>query len=363
MTAEPPHLLDLSVEQQEAIGGSVGMEPYRFRQVVGWFFQRRVASFHAMSDLPQTVRETLAHRMTLRALEPFDKHVSPRDGTARYQFTSTGPSRDRITTVLLPTGDGSLRGRSTPQRRGYTVCVSTQVGCGYACAFCASGLVKFQRNLLASEIVEQVLRIEDDLRQRIHGVLFMGMGEPLANYQRLVQAIRWMQAPHGLHLGARHITVSTSGLVPQIKQLAEEGVGVRLAVSLHAVRDERRRTLLPVASVYSIREVLQAARFYSQRTGQPTTIEYILLAGVNDSLREAQRLSNLLRSFPGAINLIPYNPVQGLPFRTPTEEAVHRFQTVLQERGLRTFIRRPKGVDLGAGCGQLGGDPCTSLER
>ncbi|MBI3291566.1 MAG: 23S rRNA (adenine(2503)-C(2))-methyltransferase RlmN [Elusimicrobia bacterium] len=344
MMTDTPHLLDLTPEEQEALLQSVGAEPYRLRQIVTWFFERRVSSFQAMSDLPQRVRDQLTDRMALRALELSQKQVSSRDGTAKYQFTAVRVPHDQITTVLLPAVASD-----------YTACVSTQIGCGYACAFCASGLVKFQQNLMSSEIVEQILRIEEDLGQRIRGVLFMGMGEPLANYRHVVQAIRWMQAPHGLHLGAHHMTLSTSGLVPQIKRLAEDGVRVRLAVSLHAASEELRRKLLPVASTYTIRELLKACRFYTERTGQPTTIEYILLAGVNDTLRDAQRLSNLLRRFPGHVNLIPYNPVEGLPFQTPSSDSVHKFQMILRQRGIRAFVRSPKGIDLGAGCGQLGG--------
>jgi 23S rRNA (adenine2503-C2)-methyltransferase len=260
----------------------------------------------------------------------------------------------RFSAVFLPVWADGKHGKKVIERA--SLCLSTQVGCAWGCVFCASGRVRFERNLKASEMIEQVLAVEKATGSRINSLLFMGMGEPLANYDNLLLALKVFRSPEGLGYGARHVTVSTCGLVPQIKRLAEEAPKVNLAISLHAVDQEKRAQLLPKSSRWDVKELLDAAREYAKRVGgDHLTFEYILLDGVNDSEREAKRLANFMRNKPGAlVNLIVYNPVPGLPYKPPSPEAVVEFQKILSERGVLVRVRKPQGVDIGSGCGQLG---------
>jgi 23S rRNA (adenine2503-C2)-methyltransferase len=320
-------------------------EAYRIRQVQTWVFTRRAKSFLEMSDLPQALRERWEATVRLRTLSLARKDVSERDGTARLFFdASDGRS---ISSVYLP-GRGGEEERST-------LCLSTQVGCAWGCVFCASGRVAFQRNLTPAEMVEQVLQAESLFGRKIDSLVFMGMGEPLANYGNLVRALHILRSPLGLNFGARHVTVSTVGLVSQIRSLAREAPKVNLAVSLHAADDETRRRLLPKAAQWPLKELLRAAWDYQKIMGSGRlTFEYILLKGVNDSQRAAQRLSNLLRAKKAWVNLIAYNPVPGLKFEAPAEETMKSFAKVLEERGIFVRLRKPQGTDIGSGCGQLG---------
>jgi 23S rRNA (adenine2503-C2)-methyltransferase len=310
------------------------------RQIYEWFFKKGAASFEAMSDLPAGLRQKLSERYRLHPLRLDHKETSAEDGTVRYYFR--GHDGEPVSTVFLPSDER------------LALCLSTQVGCSYRCAFCASGLVPFQRQLSAAEILDQVLLIRNDQKRMPTSLLFMGMGEPLANYTQVVQAIRWMTSPIGLAMSPSRIVVSTSGVVPQILKLAEENLRVQLAISLHAVDDDVRRKLMPVAGKYGVRELIKAAKAYSKKTQVTVMFEYIVLDGINDRLHDANRLSYLLKGFAHKVNLIPYNPVPGLPFERPKHESVVRFQNWLRERGVPVFIRRPKGLDIGSACGQLG---------
>jgi 23S rRNA (adenine2503-C2)-methyltransferase len=314
--------------------------PFRARQIYEWFFQKQVPSFQEMSDLPAALRETLGAHYRLHPLTLRRKEISKLDGTIRYFFT--GHDGREVSTVYLP------------ESNRLSLCLSTQVGCAYRCSFCASGLVPFQRQLSAAEIIDQILLIERDSGQKPTNLLFMGMGEPLANFTQVVRAIRWMTGPVGLKMSPSRITLSTSGLVPQIMRLADEGVKVKLAISLHAVRDELRHKIMPVSGRFGVRSLLKAAKYYSRKTQAPVTFEYILLDHVNDFLIDAVRLSYLTKGFPNKVNLIPYNPVAGLAYERPSPESVFRFQGWLRERGVPVFIRKPKGLDIGSACGQLG---------
>ena len=239
-----------------------------------------------------------------------------------------------------------------------SLCVSTQVGCAWGCTFCASGLVPFDRNLTAVEIVDQIFLVEEAQGKKLDSVLFMGMGEPLANYKSLVEALDKIRNPLGLGLGARHVTVSTCGLAPQIEKLATEAPKINLAISLHAADDQLRKKLLPKSSKWSIKELMNAVKSYSMKTRGRVTFEYIVLDGVNDSDRDAKRLANLVRG-PSQhgdywVNLIAYNPVPGLPYRRPKMETIEKFKNILTQRHIQVRLRKPQGVDIGAGCGQLG---------
>ncbi|MGQ0645449.1 MAG: 23S rRNA (adenine(2503)-C(2))-methyltransferase RlmN, partial [Elusimicrobiota bacterium] len=319
-------------------------EAYRVRQIQEWVFVRRAKSFSAMSTLPAPLRKRLEDNFRLRVLEAPRRETSSRDGTSRIFFkTLDGES---FSAVFLPS-------RGEDER--YSLCLSTQVGCAWGCVFCASGRVRHERNLFPSEIMEQLLWAEELEGKKVDSLLFMGMGEPLANYNHLLWALRCLRSPLGFGYGARHVTVSTCGLVPQILKLSGEAPKVNLAISLHAADDETRAKILPKSSRWSIKELLKAAWAYQKDMGSArVTFEYILLKDVNDSLRAAQRLSNLLRGRRAWVNLIVYNPVPGLPYRKPSEESVEKFQKTLESRGIFVRVRKPQGVDISAGCGQLG---------
>ncbi len=313
---------------------------FRARQIYEWFFVKGADNFQEMSDLPASLRTALGDYFRLHPLVLRRKEHSALDGTIRFFFT--GHDGKEISTVFLPDADR------------LSLCLSTQVGCAYRCTFCASGLVPFQRQLSAAEIVDQILLIRKDQKRAPTNLLFMGMGEPLANYTQVVQAIRWITSSQGLGMSPSRITLSTSGLVPQIIKLADDMVRVNLAISLHAVRDDLRLKIMPVSGKFGVRELIKAAKYYTYKTKAPVTFEYILLNEVNDHLIDANRLSYLIKGFPNKVNLIPYNPVAGLPYARPTPESIFRFQNWLRERGVPVFVRKPKGLDIGSACGQLG---------
>lgn len=345
--AAPQALLDVPFDRWQEVLGLTSKEAYRVRQVQSWVFERKARSFEEMTDLPADRRARWAKDITLRTAVLDRRDTSTLDGTSRFFFTA----RDGhpFSTVSLP-----ALGAEESDR--ISLCLSTQVGCAWGCVFCASGKVPFARNLTTSEILEQVFETERSLGRRAQSLLFMGMGEPLANYENLRAALGAIRSPLGLNLGARHVTVSTSGVVPAILKLAKEGPRVNLAVSLHAADDGTRKMILPKSAAWTIKELLRAAWEYQKQAGGggPVTFEYILLAGVNDSVREAQRLSNLLRGKRAWVNLIAYNPVPGLPYKAPTEETVKAFAHVLESRAIFVRVRKPQGRDIAAGCGQLG---------
>jgi 23S rRNA (adenine2503-C2)-methyltransferase len=347
MTTTPPSrkdprktFLDVPPETVLDFAETHKIAAFHVSQIYNWLFKRGAADFSEMTNLPQAFRATMDGHYRLHPLKLRRKEVSELDGTIRYIFQAHD-GKD-VSTVYLPEGDR------------LSLCLSSQVGCAYRCGFCASGLVPFQRQLSAAEIIDQILLIQKDQNRAPTNLLFMGMGEPLANYTQVVQAIRWMTSSQGLGMSQSRITLSTSGLVPQIRKLAEDGIRVKLAISLHAVRDDIRLDIMPVSGKFGVRELIKAAKVYSQITKAPVTFEYILLKGVNDHMIDANRLSYLVKGFMNHVNLIPYNPVAGLPYERPTPESVLRFQGWLRERGVPVFVRKPKGLDIGSACGQLG---------
>lgn len=334
-------------------------DAYRARQILTAVFQRRVQSFAEMTDLPQALRDRLAGSFRLRSLRLVRREISAEDGTSRLFFEA--PDGGSFSAVLLPSrpGEDDAAEPAAEGASGRTartgLCLSTQVGCAWGCVFCASGRVPFERNLTPSEILEQVFFAEEALGGRLSSLVFMGMGEPLANFDNLLTALQALRSPLGFHFGARHVTVSTTGLVPQIVQLAELAPKVNLAVSLHAADDETRRRVMPKSARWTIKELLHAAWDYQRITGGVrVTFEYIVIKGVNDSVREAQRLSNMLRGKKAWVNLIAYNPVPGVPYERPADETLFAFAKILKDRGLFVHLRKPQGVDITAGCGQLG---------
>jgi 23S rRNA (adenine2503-C2)-methyltransferase len=254
-----------------------------------------------------------------------------------------------IESVLIPASP-ALYGQKSDRR---TACVSTQVGCAYGCKFCASGLDGFSRNLRANEIVDQIIAIQSASGERIDNIVFMGMGEPLANLDNVMRAIRILNAPWGLGIGARHITVSTSGLAPQIRKLADEPLQIRLAISLHGATDEVRNQIMPINRRYNLEALFSACDYYVQRKKQRLTFEYILIAGVNDTDDQAHLLAAEARRLAARVNLIPYNTVQSLPWSRPSQNRQEKFLSILHRHGIPATLRREKGGDIDAACGQL----------
>ena len=317
-----------------------GQKPYRAQQIRRWIFGKRVTEFDAMHDVPAGLRAALADQFALFA-----------SNIVRHQV-----AEDRTEKLLLQLSDGQhvecVLMRETSRR---TVCISTQVGCGMGCTFCASGLLGLSRNLTTGEIVEQILYIDRllDKDERITNVVVMGIGEPLANLPSLLPALATLNENGGFGIGARRITVSTVGLPEKIRELAEFGKPFNLAVSLHAPNDALRDQIVPVNSNTGIAKILAAADDYFNRTGRRVTYEYVLLGGTNDSVEHARELSALLRGRVAHVNLIPMNEVSELPFDSPSLPRTTRFTTVLEDAGIPVTVRKRKGADIDAACGQL----------
>jgi 23S rRNA (adenine2503-C2)-methyltransferase len=319
---------------------------YRARQIADWLYQKRVQSFDEMTDLPQEFRNRLAGQFDFSKIE-IVRVLGSHDTTRKFLFRLSDESL--IETVLIPASPALYGSRS--DRR--TLCISTQVGCAYGCKFCASGLEGFSRNLKPNEIVDQIVAVERETAEKIDNIVFMGMGEPLANFENVMSAIRIINAPWGLGIGARHITVSTSGLAPQVRQLADEPLQIRLAISLHGATDAVRNQIMPINRRYNIETLLSACDYYTTRKKQRLTFEYILIAGVNDSDQEAQLLARHAKRLSAKVNLIPYNTVHGLPWSRPSRDRQEAFLSILRQRGGAATLRREKGHDIDAACGQL----------
>jgi 23S rRNA (adenine2503-C2)-methyltransferase len=333
-------LTDLGLDEFERVAEELGEPRFAGRNLLRWVYERRATSFDAMTDLARRFRARLAGRFRVRAGEVLSERADP-GGTRAFALRLR--DGNVIETVLIP----------EEERR--TVCVSTQVGCPVACVFCASGLDGLVRNLTAGEIVEQVLHAQDALPpgEAVTNVVVMGIGEPTMNFHALAQALKTWNDPRGLGLGARRITVSTVGFPRGIDRLASLGKEFGLAISLHAPRHELRRRLVPNAGRVPLEEIVAAARRFFEATGRRVTFEYVLLAGLNASASEALALAQLLRGLPCHVNLIPVNPVQGLPYERPAPEEIDRFRRVLLAAGLDATVRHPRGEGIAAACGQL----------
>ena len=335
----------LTLEELSKYFAAQGERPFRAKQLVDWLYQKRIGSFDEMTDLSATTRTRLASEFGFVRPEVV-RVLGAKDTTRKFLFRLSDGSL--IESVLIPASP-ALYGETSDRR---TACVSTQVGCAYGCKFCASGLEGFARNLEAGEIVDQLLAIEKESGEKIDNIVFMGMGEPLANLTNLLRAIRIINAPWGLGIGARHITISTSGLAPQIRKLATEPTQFRLAISLHGATDEVRSQIMPINRKYNLAVLLQACDFYVAQKKR-LMFEYILIAGVNDSDEQAQRLARHAQRLSAKINLIPYNTVEGLPWSRPSRNRQETFLRILRHHGAVATLRREKGHDIDAACGQL----------
>jgi 23S rRNA (adenine2503-C2)-methyltransferase len=340
-------------------------------QLLEWLYVHRVTSWEAMTNLPQPLREKLKENFSFQTLDLVRKQGA-RDTTQKFLWRLHDHSL--IESVLIPANPASRDCGSESSDR-HTLCVSTQVGCAYGCKFCASGLDGWKRNLTPDEIVEQVLAVErwnasssnpteepitrtrtttSRTNERlIDNLVIMGMGEPLANYDHLLKALRILNAPWGGGIGARKITISTSGLAPQIRKLADEPEQFRLAISLHGATDEVRNKIMPVNRKYPLKELVAACEEYQGQKGRMLTFEYILIAGLNDSVGQAKPLAALARRLFAKVNLIPYNKVEGLPWERPDEETQEKFLAALEKQKVIVTLRREKGHDIDAACGQL----------
>jgi len=317
-----------------------GQPAFRAAQIRKWIFEGRAESFQGMSDLPKSLRDELAAGYQLWTSKVV-RHLQSADGTEKLLLELSDGGR--IECVLLRDGE----------RR--SICISTQVGCAMGCVFCASGLDGVDRNLTGGEIVEQMLLLQRLLpaRERLSHIVVMGMGEPLANLENLLPALDEASAEDGLGISHRRITISTVGLPKQLQRLCDLNTRYHLAVSLHAPNDALRNQIVPVNKNIGLREIIHAADRYFEVSGRRLTFEYVLLAGVNDQLRHAHELAALLRSRQALLNVIPYNPVAGLPYKTPSPAAVHKFRDILVAAGINVKFRQRKGDEINAACGQL----------
>lgn len=339
-------LLSLTKAEMEAGMEGLGEPRYRAGQVLSWIYERRARSFAGMSDLPAALRAKLAESASFALPEAVRETGAP-DQTRKFLFRLEDGSL--IESVLIPASPALYGSRS--DRR--TICISSQVGCAYGCRFCASGLDGWKRHLTPGEIVGQFLAVEAISGEKINNIVFMGMGEPFANYDNLMKAIGIFNAPWGIGLGARHMTVSTSGLVPRIRDFADQPLQVRLAISLHGATDEVRGRIMPVNKKYSLAELLEACAYFTERKKQHITFEYILIKGVNDSQAQARELGRQARRLQAKVNLIPYNTVAGLDWERPVRDVQEAFLARLREAGASATLRREKGHDIAAACGQL----------
>ena len=357
-----PYIKSFAREELQAQLERWNEPAFRTDQILFWLYSRRASSWDEMTNLPKLLRDRLQSTFSLGVIELFRKQGS-RDTTQKFLWRLHDHSL--VESVLIPASP-SLYGEQSDR---HTLCLSTQVGCAYGCKFCASGLDGWKRNLEPFEIVEQVIAIErwhdrqPEEMERIDGspkadriinnLVIMGMGEPLANYANLLKALSILNAPWGGGIGARKITISTSGLAPQIRQLADEPFQYRLAISLHGATDEVRSRIMPVNRKYPLKELANACAYYQEKKGRMITFEYILIAGMNDQLDQIKPLSALARRLNAKVNLIPYNKVDGLEWVRPDERTQEAFLGALEDQGITATLRREKGHDIDAACGQL----------
>ena len=336
---EKTDIKSLDFEELQALLAEAGEKPFRARQLYQWMHQKLACGFKEMTNLSKALREDLACRCTYTCLEPVEILVSKLDGTRKYLFRLE--DGNVIESVLMR------------YHHGNSVCISSQVGCRMGCRFCASTLGGLTRNLAASEMLDQIYRIQSHCGERISNVVIMGTGEPLDNYEQVVKFIRMLSDEHGLNISQRNITVSTCGIVPGILRLAKEDLQITLALSLHASSQEKRCQLMPVAYQYEIGQVLKACREYFRSTGRRLTVEYSLVGGVNDSEEDAERLAALVGDLHCHVNLIPVNPIKERNYVESSKKNSLNFKNKLEKCKINVTIRREMGRDINGACGQL----------
>jgi len=344
---EKVDLKNLRPSELEKFIASFGKERYRSIQILRWLYQKGVHSIDEMTNLSKRFRQELNQISIISSLYPLQVEQA-RDGTKKFLFQLE--DGNRIESVLIP------------DKARLTLCVSTQVGCALGCRFCLTGKNGWKRDLMVSEILNQILSVRETLidKESITNVVLMGMGEPLANYENTVKAIELMVHPDAFKFSSRRITLSTVGLLPELERLAQEKIQFRLAVSLNASDEEIRSHLMPINRRYPLRKVLEACRSFPLKPRARITFEYVLVEGVNDSPQDAKRLLKLLKGIPSKVNLIPLNEAPGIPFKKPSEEKIVQFQEILMQGGLTAIVRKSKGAEISAACGQLQGKGSAS---
>lgn len=339
---EKGDILSLSLEEIQQAMQELGQPQYRAKQIFQWL-HRGVKSFDDMTDLPKALRELLAERFYIEKLDMVDKRASKTGDAIKYLFLLH--DHNIIESVVMR------------YKYGNSLCLSTQVGCRMGCKFCASTIGGLVRNLSAGEMLAQVIEVNHDLEKagesRVGNIVIMGIGEPLDNYDNTIKFIKLLHHPLGFNMSYRRITLSTCGLVPRIMDLAEEGLPITLSVSLHAPNDEIRKLIMPVASAYSMDDILKASRYYFKKTGRRVTFEYALISDLNDREKDAIELARRIKGFPCHVNIIPLNNVRGLGYKRSSRAAVERFISVLESQGVAVTKRRELGLDIEGACGQL----------
>jgi len=334
--AEKINLKGLWIEDFEKLLGDLGEKRFKARQLASWIYAKGATDFAQMTELSKDLREKLSQIAFIGSIRLVKKQVSQKDISEKLLFELS--DGEKIETVLMWEG------------KRVTICLSTQVGCPLGCTFCATGKMGFKRNLTAGEIVGQIIPLGD---HHITHVVLMGMGEPLLNYDHTLKALRIINNELGLSFAAKRITLSTAGIPPMIERLADENLKIKLAISLNAPTNEKRNKLMPINKKHPIKELLGAVKYFIQKTKRGITFEYALIKDVNDSEKDAQELSKLIRGIRCKINLIPYNPVPDLPYQKPSEEKIVAFRDYLYPRCPAVTLRRSKGEDILAACGQL----------
>lgn len=332
-------LKSLNLEQLTEELLSIGEKKFRAKQVYSWIHEKLVDSFDEMTNLSKDLREKLKENYTLNSLDAVAVQTSKIDGTQKYLFRLQ--DGHVVESVLMR------------YHHGNSVCISSQVGCLMGCRFCASTIGGKVRDLAPSEMLGQIYKIQKLSQERVHNVVVMGTGEPLDNYENLVQFIKMLTDENGLNISQRNLTVSTCGIVPKIRQLAEEKFQMTLALSLHATTQEKRKQLMPIANKYDLKEVLDACHYYYEQTGRRITFEYSLVGGVNDTKQDAEELTKLIGNFPCHVNLIPVNPIKERDFVQPNKQECQAFRNKLEKNGINATIRREMGRDIDGACGQL----------
>lgn len=315
-------------------------KPFRAEQIFKWLNQDKITNFDEMTNLSLDLRKKLAENYRIGTFQIEHKLVS-KDGTKKYLFNVCDEEENLIETVLME------------YHHGFTICVSSQIGCKMGCKFCASTGIPFIRNLEAGEIVEQILAIEREEKITISNIVFMGIGEPLDNFENVMKAIEIINHPKGLNIGARHISISTSGLVPKIYELADRQMQCTLSVSLHSSNNQTRSKMMPINQTYPIEELWKACKYYIQKTNKRISFEYALAKDNNDNLEDAKELAKLLKDMLAHVNLIPINPIEEGTYHKSTNENIIKFRDYLNEHGIVATIRRELGADINAACGQL----------
>ena len=338
MKIKVKNIKDYTLDNLKEEMKNLGEKPFRAEQIFKWLYEEKVKSFDEMTNLSLDFREKLKENYTMCNFNILKKQES-KDGTIKYLFDVL--DGNAIETVLMS------------YHHGYSICVSSQIGCKMGCKFCASTGIKFIRSLSSGEIVEQILAVEQDTGFRISNVVFVGIGEPLDNFDNVINAINIINSPKGLNIGARHISISTSGLVPKIYELAEKNIQCTLSISLHATTNEKRSSMMPVNNTYPIEELLQACKDYIQKTNRRISFEYALAKDNNDNLDDAKELEKLLKGMLSHVNLIPINKIENGTYDKSSNENIMKFRDYLNDHGIVATIRRELGSDIDAACGQL----------